>query len=76
MRVAGLVDDPSSLMRPSLACRVLRHRDCTSDAALAAQTLQAIGYTDVAHLDGGLKAWTEHGRPVTRHAPQQDEASR
>jgi rhodanese-related sulfurtransferase len=34
-------------------------------SALAARTLQELGYTDVAHLDGGLKAWKEEGRPVT-----------
>ncbi|GAA2293944.1 rhodanese-like domain-containing protein [Actinomadura luteofluorescens] len=34
-------------------------------SALAAQTLQVLGYTDVAHLDGGLAAWKEQGRPVT-----------
>jgi rhodanese-related sulfurtransferase len=34
-------------------------------SALAAQALQALGYGDVAHLEGGLKAWKEHGRPVT-----------
>ena len=27
--------------------------------------LQGLGYTDVAHLDGGLKVWKEQGRPVT-----------
>ncbi|WP_141576661.1 rhodanese-like domain-containing protein [Actinomadura sp. WMMA1423] len=37
-------------------------------SALAAQTLQALGYTDVAHLDGGLAAWKEQGRPVTFEA--------
>jgi 3-mercaptopyruvate sulfurtransferase SseA len=30
--------------------------------------LQGLGYTDVAHLDGGLNAWKEHGRPVTFQA--------
>lgn len=34
-------------------------------SALAAQSLQCLGYTDVAHLDGGLKSWKERGRPVT-----------
>jgi rhodanese-related sulfurtransferase len=38
-------------------------------SALAALTLQALGYSDVAHLDGGLKAWTKQGRPVTHHTP-------
>ncbi|PZF81563.1 rhodanese-like domain-containing protein [Jiangella anatolica] len=33
-------------------------------SALATAALQELGYTDVAHLDGGLKAWTAEGRPV------------
>jgi rhodanese-related sulfurtransferase len=27
-------------------------------------TLQQIGFTNVAHLDGGMKAWKEAGLPV------------
>ncbi|MEV4377946.1 rhodanese-like domain-containing protein [Streptosporangium sp. NPDC049644] len=38
-------------------------------SALAAQTLQELGYTDVSHLDGGLAAWKDQGRPVTFQAP-------
>jgi len=38
-------------------------------SALGVQALQGLGYTDVAHLDGGLKAWKEQGRPVTRQTP-------
>ncbi len=33
-------------------------------SALGAAVLQEMGYTDVGHLDGGFKAWTEAGRPV------------
>ncbi len=33
-------------------------------SALAAATLQDLGYTRVAHLDGGLKAWREAGLSV------------
>ncbi|TYB48162.1 rhodanese-like domain-containing protein [Actinomadura chibensis] len=33
-------------------------------SALAARSLREIGYTDVAHLGGGLAAWKEDGRPV------------
>jgi rhodanese-related sulfurtransferase len=33
-------------------------------SALAAATLQRLGYYRVAHLDGGLKAWREAGLPV------------
>lgn len=39
---------------------------CTSGgrSALAVLTLQELGYTDVAHLDGGITAWLAAGRPV------------
>ena len=33
-------------------------------SALAADTLQQLGYTDVAHLDGGFTAWKEAGQPT------------
>ena len=33
-------------------------------SALAARTLRALGYADVAHPDGGLKAWIASGRPA------------
>jgi rhodanese-related sulfurtransferase len=33
-------------------------------SALAAATLRELGYANVAHLDGGLKAWKEAGQPV------------
>lgn len=39
-------------------------------SALAALALQELGYADVAHLDGGLAAWKDHGRPVTFQRPQ------
>lgn len=32
-------------------------------SALAAATLREMGYTNVAHLDGGLNAWKEAGKP-------------
>lgn len=34
-------------------------------SALAVKTLQQMGYTNVAHMDGGLKAWKESGFPVS-----------
>lgn len=35
-------------------------------SALAAETLQQMGYRRVAHLDGGLNAWVAQGLPVER----------
>ena len=34
-------------------------------SALATDTLRQLGYIDVAHLEGGLTAWTASGRQVT-----------
>ena len=39
-------------------------------SALAADTLQRMGYTNVAHLDGGMKAWKEGGNPVEKTHPE------
>lgn len=33
-------------------------------SALAAKTLQDMGMTNVAHIDGGFTAWAEQGAPV------------
>jgi rhodanese-related sulfurtransferase len=44
--------------------RVILHCASGGRSALAADTLQQLGYTNVAHLDGGLKAWREQGYPV------------
>lgn len=33
-------------------------------SALAGHTLQSLGYSDVAHLEGGLVAWTAAGFPL------------
>jgi rhodanese-related sulfurtransferase len=38
-------------------------------SALAADTLQRMGYGNVAHLDGGIKAWKEGGNSVEKIRP-------
>jgi rhodanese-related sulfurtransferase len=43
---------------------VILHCASGGRSALAADTLKAVGYSDVAHLDGGLNAWKAAGRPV------------
>lgn len=39
-------------------------------SALGADVLARLGYTDVAHLDGGIKAWQQAGQPVVRPTEQ------
>lgn len=39
-------------------------------SALAARSLAELGYADIAHLDGGMKAWREAGCPVVN--PEQN----
>jgi rhodanese-related sulfurtransferase len=46
--------------------RVILHCASGGRSALAADTLQKMGYTNVAHLDGGFKAWVAAGRPVEK----------
>ena len=44
--------------------RVILHCASGGRSALAAQTLKSMGYANVAHLDGGFKAWQAAGKPV------------
>lgn len=44
--------------------RIILHCASGGRSALGAATLQAMGYENVAHLDGGITAWKEAGKPV------------
>lgn len=44
--------------------RIILHCASGGRSALGAATLAAMGYDDVAHLDGGFTAWREAGKPV------------
>ena len=44
--------------------RVILHCASGGRSALAAATLQEMGYTDGAHLNGGITRWAEEGRPT------------
>ena len=45
--------------------RIILHCESGGRSALATATLKEMGYENVAHLDGGFKAWKEAGMPVT-----------
>lgn len=46
------------------ARRIVLHCASGGRSALAADLLRQMGYANVAHLDGGLRAWKESGREV------------
>lgn len=46
--------------------RIILHCASGGRSALGARTLRELGYTNVAHLDGGFKAWQAAGKPVSR----------
>jgi rhodanese-related sulfurtransferase len=48
--------------------RVILYCAAGSRSALAARSLQELGYREVAHLHGGLTAWLDEGRPVAAPA--------
>jgi rhodanese-related sulfurtransferase len=49
--------------------RIILHCASGGRSALAADLLQQMGYRNVAHLEGGLKAWKEGGRSVEPLVP-------
>ena len=48
--------------------RIILHCASGGRSALGAATLKEMGYSNVAHLDGGIKAWQEAGQPVEAEA--------
>ncbi len=59
-------DPTSPYHRPEFdpARRTILYCAAGSRSALAADALQQLGYSNVAHLDGGFKGWKESGQPV------------
>lgn len=48
--------------------RVILHCASGGRSALGAARLKEMGYKDVAHLDGGINAWQQSGRPTEPEA--------
>ena len=73
--IAGAVLMPRGLLEfklsgtPALASRdvkVVLYCKTSGRAALAAQTMQAMGYLNVCSLSGGFDAWLAAGKPVVK----------
>ena len=76
-KIAGSVHAPRGMLEfyadPSLPYhkpefdknkRIILHCASGGRSALAAATLKQMGYQNIAHLDGGFKAWKEAGMAV------------
>lgn len=46
--------------------RIILYCAVGARSALGAATLQEMGYPNVAHLGGGIKAWAKQGNPIER----------
>lgn len=44
--------------------RLILHCASGGRSALATATLKKMGYENIAHMDGGINAWKESGKPV------------
>ena len=68
--VRGLLEfyaDPASpahLAQLEPTHRIIVHCASGGRSALCAATLQELGFTNVAHLDGGMQAWCAAHKPV------------
>ena len=58
---------PTYLGVVDAAGRVIVYCSDGARSALAAQSLQELGYHDVAHLEGGITAWADQGGPLVPH---------
>ena len=60
-------DDSLPYHRPEFdkSKKIILHCASGGRSALAAATLKQMGYENVAHLDGGFKAWKEAGMDTT-----------
>jgi rhodanese-related sulfurtransferase len=76
-RIAGSVHAPRGMVefyadpatpyyRPEFdkSKRLIFHCAGGGRSALTVATLKEMGYENIAHLDGGIKAWKEAGKPV------------
>jgi sulfur-carrier protein adenylyltransferase/sulfurtransferase len=76
----GLLADEIGAAAPDRSARTILYCRSGNRSFLAAQQLEALGYTDVASLAGGILAWQEQGLPVVAAsgmtAEQRDRYSR
>jgi sulfur-carrier protein adenylyltransferase/sulfurtransferase len=60
----GLLADEIEGAAPDKSARTILYCRSGNRSALAAAQMQALGYTDVASMEGGIVSWQEQGLPV------------
>jgi molybdopterin/thiamine biosynthesis adenylyltransferase/rhodanese-related sulfurtransferase len=60
----GMLGDEIEKAAPDKVARTILYCRSGNRSAVAAAQLQAMGYTDVASMAGGILAWQEQGHPV------------
>jgi molybdopterin/thiamine biosynthesis adenylyltransferase/rhodanese-related sulfurtransferase len=60
----GLLADEIEAAAPDKSARIIAYCRSGNRSALAAAQMQALGYEDVASMEGGILAWQEQGLPV------------
>jgi len=60
----GVLEYKAADELPDKDARIVVHCALGGRGALAAKSLKEMGYTNVANLDGGIKAWREAGYEV------------
>lgn len=61
----GILERDIETSIPDPAARIVLYCGGGFRSALAADSLQKMGYTNVASMDGGWRGWTEAGLPVS-----------
>jgi len=60
----GLLEYQAADKLPDKDARIVVHCALGGRGSLAAKSLQEMGYTNVANMDGGVKGWREQGYEV------------
>jgi molybdopterin/thiamine biosynthesis adenylyltransferase/rhodanese-related sulfurtransferase len=60
----GLLRDEIATAAPDKSARMIIYCRSGNRSALAAAQMEALGYTDVASMAGGILAWQEQGLPI------------
>ena len=62
----GIIERDAEQKLPDHAAEIVLYCGGGFRSALAADSLQKMGYTNVVSMDGGIRGWREKGYPLTK----------